>query len=59
LLSSGCDVPEFLKLLTLKEVVYKIGLAWDYISKETIKNFWRKCGFLRTAGGVNQTENSE
>jgi hypothetical protein len=58
LLSSGCDVPEFLKLLTLKEVAYKIGLALDCISKETVQNCWRKCGFLRTAGGVNQTENS-
>jgi hypothetical protein len=26
LLSSGYDVPEFLKLLTLKEVAYKIGI---------------------------------
>jgi hypothetical protein len=43
----------------MKEVAYKIGLAWDCISKETIQNCWRKCGFLRTAGGVNQTENSE
>jgi hypothetical protein len=53
LLFSGCDVPEFLKLLTLKEVAYKIGLAWYCVLKEKIKNCWRKCGFMRTAGGVN------
>jgi hypothetical protein len=31
LLSSNRDVPEFLKLITLKDVAYKISLAWESI----------------------------
>jgi hypothetical protein len=42
LLSSDRDVPEFLKLITLKDVAYKIGLAWESISKDSIQNCWRK-----------------
>jgi hypothetical protein len=42
LLSSDRDVPEFLKLITLKDIAYKFGLAWESISKDSIQNCWRK-----------------
>jgi hypothetical protein len=38
LLLSDRDVPEFLKLITLKDIAYKICLAWESISKDSIRN---------------------
>jgi hypothetical protein len=36
-------VPQFLKTVTLKNVAYRIRLAWKNISSRTIKNCWSKC----------------
>ncbi|XP_069687968.1 tigger transposable element derived 5-like [Periplaneta americana] len=43
LMSSNEDATTFLKSVTLKDVAYKIGLAWGSIPAGTIIHCWGKC----------------
>ncbi|KAK9718015.1 hypothetical protein QE152_g23429 [Popillia japonica] len=42
LLASDVEVSTFLKTMNLKDVSYSIGLSWQAISMDTIKNCWKK-----------------
>lgn len=42
LLSSDDEITKFLKSMTLKEVAYVVGIAWNAISNITVMNCWRK-----------------
>lgn len=41
LLAEEIDLSQFLKSLNLKDTIYRIGLAWDSITKSTIYNCWK------------------
>ncbi|KAK9721600.1 DDE superfamily endonuclease [Popillia japonica] len=42
LLASDVEVSTFLKTMNFKDVSYNIGLSWQAISRDTIKNCWKK-----------------
>lgn len=42
LLASDTEVSTFLKKMDLKDVSYSIGLAWQAITSDTIRNCWKK-----------------
>ncbi|XP_067135445.1 jerky protein homolog-like [Centruroides vittatus] len=42
LLASDIDVNIFLKKMDLKDMSYSIGLAWQTVTSETIRNCWKK-----------------
>ena len=42
LLAEDHDVHSFLKKINMKEMLYKVSLAWDNITNETVRNCWNR-----------------